>query len=240
MSIAVEILPADQWAVAVAGAWLQRLAARPDLVQCVASGLTPKPVYAAMAGHAAAFSRSTVFLLDEFGGMAPGHPARSAEMVRTDLISRVNMRADGFVVPDVDGGVAAVDAVAEAYDRAIVAAGGLGLAIVGIGTNGHIGMNEPGSDPRSPTRRVELAASTSAATARCGAEGSLPTWGLTVGLGPLRDSHEIWVLATGSSKAEAVHAALRGPVTTDCPASLLQDHPRCTFWLDDAAASLLG
>jgi 6-phosphogluconolactonase/glucosamine-6-phosphate isomerase/deaminase len=115
---------------------------------------------------------------------------------------------------------------------------GFDLCILGVGLNGHLGMNEPGSPNDAPTRRVELHTSSQASAAKYGVRQT-PTWGVTIGLKELLASEEIWLLATGSSKAEIVARALEGEVTTDVPASLLRQHPNTTAWLDSSAATQL-
>jgi glucosamine-6-phosphate deaminase len=130
-----------------------------------------------------------------------------------------------------------MEGMCRAYEAAID--NRLDLTVLGIGTNGHIGMNEPGTPTDSRTRRVALAPETTRAAARYFGADQLPTWGVTLGLATLLASGEIWLLATGEAKADAIRAAVRGWVSADLPASLLQTHDNCLLFADAAAAARL-
>lgn len=225
----LETLPADGWAAAVADAWRERLATSAALRMCLPSGSTPAPVYALLE---AGFARTEAFLLDEFGGLPPGHHGRSESMVRRDLLDHVDLPEPRFHVPDVDA--ADVDAACASFD-ARIADGGLDLAVLGLGTNGHLGMNEPGSAPDSPTRVVRLAPATREGTRRYGIDEP-PTWGVTIGLGPLLAAREVWLLVAGARKRAILDRVLHGEMSTDCPASLLRDHPDAVVWANDTAS----
>ncbi len=126
-------------------------------------------------------------------------------------------------------------AEADRFAVALRDAGGLDIAVLGIGTNGHVAFNEPGSTSDSPARLVALAPESRAAAASAWA-GEPPTEGLTLGLQELRGARTVLVLANGAHKAEQVRRALEGPPSPDCPASLLRQHPELTWVLDDPAA----
>jgi glucosamine-6-phosphate deaminase len=234
---ALEVLAPGAWAAAVASRLADRLRQRPDLRVCLPTGDTPTPVYAELvAGERrgdVSLARATVILLDEWAGLPPGDPARCDARLRTELIDRL-AAPPAFVPIDVDG--PDDEAAALAHDAA---AHGLDLAILGLGMNGHVGFNEPGSRPDDPTRLVRLAVSSrEAATARYGA-GSTPTAGITVGLARLLEAGECWLLVTGERKAGVLRRALELPEGPDCPASYLCRHARLTVFADEAAASLL-
>jgi glucosamine-6-phosphate isomerase len=207
---------------------------------CLPAGHTPTLVYAAMARAVAArhvsFRHADVFLLDEYGALAADDPGRCDNMLRRGLLDHVDLPAAQFY--SLDTHTTDMDRVCRDYD-AELARGGLDLTLLGIGLNGHLGMNEPGSDPTSTTRRVELHESTIAASTRYLAHSNAPTWGITVGLERLLGSKEVWLLAAGANKAEIVRRALKGAIGTDVPATLLRNHPNCVVWLDAAAAALL-
>jgi glucosamine-6-phosphate deaminase len=229
------------WSAAVVDTWCHRLATTPRLRMCLPAGHTPTHVYADMARanaeHRASFRRAEVFLLDEYGTLALDDPGRCENMLRRNLLDHVDLPAGQFY--SIDTATNDIARICRDYD-AQLARGGLDLTMLGIGLNGHLGMNEPGSDPVSiTTRRVELHASTIAASARYLNHTNVPTWGITVGLGQLLQSKEIWLLACGANKAEIVHRALSGAVGIDVPATLLRNHPKCIVWLDAAAAALL-
>ena len=198
---------------------------------CLATGSTPLPVYERVASAPGAFAASSVLLLDEFGGLPPDEPERCDAVLRrvlVDLVEVADYRSIDVDVDDLDAECAAVD---RWLDR-----GGLDLAVLGLGVNGHLGMNEPGSSPDGRTARVELAESTIEGAQRYFARRHRPTWGVTVGLRDLLRADEVWVLAAGPTKADIVARSLQGPAGIDVPASLLQQHPNCTWWLDPPAA----
>jgi glucosamine-6-phosphate deaminase len=224
------------WAAMVADLVIGRLQAHPAMRICLPTGLTPVPIYDRLADAVAAgsvsFARAEVFLLDEFGGVDPRDPGRCDQMLQRYLLSRVDLPPARFHRLDLGGDI---ETVCREYEAAI--GEGCDLALLGIGTNGHVGMNEPGSAADSVTRRVSLAPDTIAASARYFGHDRLPTWGVTMGLGTLRRSREIWILASGAGKAAIVQQTLQGPVTTARPATQLRDHPAVLLIVDDEAAA---
>jgi glucosamine-6-phosphate deaminase len=233
----LEVLPAGEWPAAVASRLAERLRERPALRVCLPTGDTPTPVYAELLAAErrgdVSFAAATVVLLDEWAGLPPGDPARCDARLRRELIDRL-AAPPAFVPIDVDG--LDDEAAALAHDSAVR---GLYLAVLGLGMNGHVGFNEPGSRPDDPTRLVRLAVSSrEAATARYGAS-TVPTAGITVGLLRLLEAEECWLLVTSERKAQILRRALDEPEGLDCPASYLRRHPRLTVFADEAAASLL-
>lgn len=197
---------------------------------CLPAGTTPVPIYQEVARRAD-FRRASIFLLDEFG-LEAGDPGRCDEMLRRDLLDL--LPAPPAVVDGLDPSAPDLTGECDRYERRI-AAGGLDLTILGLGANGHLGLNEPGSDPGSPTRVVRLASTTAAGMSAYGAKGSTD-WGMTIGMGTLLGSGEIWLLAAGEHKADILRETLQGPVTPQVPASLLRTAPKVVVWADDAAA----
>ncbi len=177
----------------------------------------------------------TIYLLDEFGGLPKGDPGRCETMLRRSLVDIARGEPE-LIVPDVDA--ADPDAEAARYQRAIEA-GGLDLAILGLGSNGHVGMNEPGSGRDSPTRVVSLEPDTSLHAQRAYGASVFPTWGLTVGLEQLLAARQVWLLVTGGHKAEILKLTLTAPVGPSVPATFLRDHPAATVLADESAAALL-
>ena len=227
------------WTQAVCSLWRDRLRTQPDLKMCLPSGATPVGIYAGMARSVRAglvsFARATVFALDEFGGLASDDPGRSAQMLRRQLIDAIDLPPGAFHVLDPD--VPDPERQCRDYDAAI--GEGFDLVLLGIGLNGHLGMNEPGSREDSPTRRVELHGTTIQSSARYFTHDRLPQWGLTVGMQAILSSKEVWLLANGSAKAAIVRRTVRGEITTDLPASLLRRHRDCALLVDaDAGADL--
>jgi glucosamine-6-phosphate deaminase len=225
------------WTHALSSLWRDRLRAQPKLRMCLPSGTTPVEVYAEMSDSArqglVSFRHATVFALDEFGGLAADDPGRTSHTLQRQLIDAVDLPRSAFHVLDPDN----TDVVAHCahYDAAI--GDGFDLVLLGIGLNGHLGMNEPGSPVDCPTRRVELHESTVQSSARYFAHQNLPRWGLTVGLKALLGAKEVWLLAKGPAKATIVSKTLRGEIATSNPASLLRRHPNAWLFLDAAAAA---
>jgi glucosamine-6-phosphate deaminase len=216
---------------------------QPDLVIGLPAGRTPIPLYEALVAlHRAGrldFSAATAFNLDEFVGLAKTHPASYGAFLRHHLFAAIDLRPARIHL--LDG--ASQDAARECarYERAIARAGGLDVAVLGIGANGHIGFNEPGPALTAETHRVRLAAATRRANAALfgGRLSQVPREALSMGIGTILRARRIALLATGRSKAGAVARMLEGPVTPRVPASFLQLHPRVEVWLDRAAAARL-
>ncbi len=241
----VVILESEQAASdAVATFVAKTLTATPDLVLALPTGRTPIGFYAGLvdghrSGHAD-FRRATVFGLDEFVGLRPADPRSFRAFLRRHLLDHVNIpRAR---IHGLNG--AATDWVKEAagYEEQIARAGGLDLAIVGIGRNGHVGFNEPAGWLTARTHRVKLRADTRRANAEAfaGRWRDVPTHALSMGMGTILNARGVILLAFGRHKAAIVRRALDGPVTTHVPASLLQLHPNVVVVLDRSAARTIA
>ena len=223
----------DVWAGNVAAAWAERLEARPTLRHVPReSGSTPLPVYARMAATPAAFAGGAVLLLDEFGGLAPDEPARCDRVLRDHLVDRVRpatYRSIDTAAGDLAGECAGID---EWIDD-----GGIDLAVVGLGSNGHIGMNEPGSAVAGRTARVELAPSTVEGAARSFGGRTRPTWGVTVGSrrSPRRP-RGVGAGDRGGQGSDRRPLPPRTPVRRTRRRRCSKPTPRCTWWLDEDAA----
>ncbi|MFP5311472.1 MAG: glucosamine-6-phosphate deaminase [Actinomycetes bacterium] len=224
-----------------AGAIEQLVRRKPDAVLGLATGSSPLPVYDALAARheqGLDFSRASGFALDEYVGLPAGHPQSYREVVRRAFTNRVNIRPENVHGPD--GTAADIPAACEAYEQAITAAGGVDLQLLGVGTDGHIGFNEPGSSFRSRTRIKSLIEQTRRDNARFfNGLAEVPHHVLTQGLGTIMDARHVILVATGAQKAQAVRDFIEGPVAAICPASVLQFHPHTTVLLDEAAASAL-
>ena len=210
----------------------------PALKICLPTGLTPAAVYAEMVHNVRdgdiSFSRASIFALDEFGGLPADDPGLTKNTLDRQLVSSIDLPPERFHF--FEPSARDVDEQCRTYDQA---AGRFDLVLLGIGLNGHLGMNEPGSDPDSPTRRVDLHDSTIQAAARYFDHANLPRWGVTVGLGPILAAREVWLLATGAGKADVVRTTVRDAGGPHLPASLLRNHPNCSFFLDAEAGALL-
>ncbi|MET9486171.1 glucosamine-6-phosphate deaminase [Nocardia sp. NPDC006630] len=177
------------------------------------------------------------FLLDEYIGLPPGHPQSYAQFIRDEFTSHVDFEDSDVHSPD--GNAADIPAAAADYERAIAQTGRISVQILGIGANGHLGFNEPGSSLRSRTRVKTLTPKTREDNARFFDDDltQVPTHVLTQGLGTISDADHLVMIATGSGKAGAVAAAVEGPVSAFCPASILQMHPHVTVIVDPEAAA---
>jgi glucosamine-6-phosphate deaminase len=214
---------------------------KPDAVLGLATGSSPLPVYDELAARhlqGLDFSRSSGFALDEYVGLPAGHPESYREVIRREFTNRVNIAPENVHGPD--GTAEDIPAACAAYEQAIAAAGGVDLQLLGVGTDGHIGFNEPGSSFASRTRIKSLIEQTRRDNARFfNSLAEVPHHVLTQGLGTIMAARHVILLATGAQKAKAVRDFVEGPVAAICPASILQFHPHATVLLDEAAASAL-
>ncbi len=227
------------WVAGVASLWRDRLQTNPRLRMCLPSGNTPIRIYAAMAESVkhglVSFRDAEIFALDDYGGLAPDDEGKCVNMLRRHLVDHIDLPKGRFHFIDTDA--ADLESVCREYDRLI--GDSFDLTLLGIGLNGHLGLNEPGSSPDSATRRVEMHASTIGASANYLKHANLPTWGVGVGLKPLLGSKEVWLLANGAKKAEIIRRAVKGEITTEIPASLLRKHPNSCLFVDAEAGALL-
>jgi len=227
------------WVAGVASLWRDRLQTNPRLRMCLPSGNTPIRLYAAMAESVkrglVSFRKAEIFALDDYGGLAPDDEGKCVNILRRFLIDHIDLPKEQFHFIATDA--PDLERVCRDYDRLI--GDGLDLTVLGIGLNGHLGLNEPGSAPDSTTRRVKMHASSIGASADYLKHSNRPTWGVTVGLKHLLASKEIWLLASGAKKADIIRRAVKGDVTTEVPATLLQKHPNCFLSVDAEAGALL-
>ncbi len=216
---------------------------KPRAVIGLATGSSPLGIYDELAARCAAgevsFAQAGGFTLDEYVGLPAEHPETYHNVIRRDFVSKVDFAPDAVQGPD--GLAEDVPATCRAYEAAIAAAGGIDLQILGIGTDGHIGFNEPGSSLASRTRIKTLTRQTRIDNARFFGDDidRVPMHCITQGLGTIMSARHIVLVASGTAKAEAVHQLTEGPVSALWPATILQHHPHVTVLLDEAAASRL-
>lgn len=180
--------------------------------------------------------------LDEYVGLPAGHPESYRAVLEREVCDVVGLQRSRLHVPDGTGAdLAALTAAARAHEARIAELGGVDVQILGIGANGHLGFNEPGSALSSRTRVKRLSDRTRADNARFfTAADDVPTHCITQGLGTILAARSLVLVATGSAKAAAVAAALEGPLSASCPASVLQWHADAVAVLDEEAAALLA
>jgi glucosamine-6-phosphate deaminase len=221
--------------------FLNQLAIKPDSVFGLATGSTPLGMYAeiikARKEYGYDFSRVRTFNLDEYVGLPPTHPQSYHRFMEKNLCNGLNVKKSNINIPE--GTAKNLSKFCHEYEQKIKQHP-IDLQILGIGANGHIGFNEPGSKATSLTRVVNLTAETIHDNARFfKTENKVPTQAVTMGISTILSAKKIIILASGKHKAEALRRMLEGGRTVDCPASFLQEHPEVYVVLDKAAASLL-
>jgi glucosamine-6-phosphate deaminase len=240
----VVILPSAAEAALAAARIVARLVrVNPRAVLGLATGETPKPVYAELVRvhreEGLDFSCVTTFNLDEYVGLGEAHAGSYRRYMRENLFHQVNLRPERTHMPD--GAAADVDAACAAYEEAIRAAGGIDLQLLGIGADGHIGFNEPTSSLASRTRVKTLTAATlDAIRAQLSPGAEPPRHVITMGIGTILEARRCVLLAFGARKAAAIAKMVEGPVTALVPASALQLHPQTTVLVDEEAAGQLA
>ena len=216
---------------------------KPTAVLGLATGSSPLAIYDELAARCDAgrisFAQARGFTLDEYVGLPADHPERYRTVIDTVFVNRVDFSPGAVQGPD--GLATDIAAACAAYEDAIHAAGGVDLQILGIGTDGHIGFNEPGSSLASRTRIKTLTRQTRIDNARFFDDNldAVPTHCLTQGLATIMAARHVVLVATGRGKAEAVHQLVEGAVSAMWPATILQHHPHVTVLLDDSAARRL-
>ena len=216
---------------------------KPDSVLGFATGSTPIATYQELIRlhrvEGLDFSRVTTFNLDEYVGLNATHPASYHAFMDAHLFSHINVPRERIHIPD--GMAADVPAECARFEAAIRAAGGIDLQLLGIGSDGHIGFNEPSSSLASRTRIKTLTELTRANNARFfdGDLTNVPLHCITMGVGTIMETRAVLLLAFGAGKAQAVAEAVEGPITAMNPASILQMHPVAKCLMDEPAASRL-
>jgi glucosamine-6-phosphate deaminase len=239
------ILPSAETVCARGARLVARLlTAKPDAVLGLATGSTPRPLYAELVRlHREAglsLARATTFNLDEYVGLPPDHPGSFRRYMEEALFQHVDLRPERAHLPD--GMAADVPGSAAAYEAAIATAGGIDLVLLGLGEDGHLAFNEPTSSLASRTRMKTLSSGTRRANQRAfgGDADAVPRHVITVGIATILSARRCVLLVTGERKAAALACTAEGPLTAMVPASALQLHPQATVLCDESAASALA
>ncbi|MCI1775898.1 MAG: glucosamine-6-phosphate deaminase [Paenibacillus lautus] len=208
----------------------------------LATGSTPVGLYAKLIEMnrqgLVSFAQTTTYNLDEYVGLPENHPESYRTFMNEKFFNHVDIRMDRTHVPN--GNAADPEAECLNYDKMLEEFGPVDLQLLGLGHNGHIGFNEPGESLSGGTHVVELQEKTRNANARFFPTlDDVPTHAITMGVATIMKARQILLLVRGEDKAEIVHRALTGPITTECPASLLQCHPNVVVLLDQGAGRLL-
>ena len=213
---------------------------RPNCVLGLATGSTPIGTYKNLiAGNKAgsySFKEVTTVNLDEYKGLAPTHDQSYRYFMNDNLFNHVDVDKSKTNVPD--GLAADADAECARYDELVASLGYADLQLLGLGNNGHIGFNEPGPSFVKETHVVDLTESTIDANKRFFASrDDVPRQALTMGIGVIMNAKRILLIASGAAKADALYAAVCGPISPDCPASILQLHKDVVIVADKEALS---
>ncbi|MBI5865013.1 MAG: glucosamine-6-phosphate deaminase [Planctomycetes bacterium] len=219
------------------------LNAKPNAVLGMATGSTPLGLYQELVRmHRAEgldFSQVTTFNLDEYVGLSPQHEQSYHFFMQQNFFQHVNIPPQNVYIPS--GTTSNCRAFCDWYERRIKECGGIDVQILGIGSDGHIAFNEPGSSLMSRTRLKTLAKSTIDDNARFFASrGDVPIYAITMGVGTILEARQCVLLANGGNKARAIAQAVEGPVTSMITASALQLHPSVQVFVDAAAAGELS
>ncbi|HLU46596.1 MAG TPA: glucosamine-6-phosphate deaminase, partial [Planctomycetota bacterium] len=232
----------DEGADLVTREILRRLESKPDLVLGLATGSTPIGVYERLVRlhreKGVDFSRVRTFNLDEYIGLSAEHPQSYRFFMRRHLFDALNIPAANIHFPPTEG--PELQRKCREYDEKIQAVGGIDIQILGIGSNGQIGFNEPTSSLRSGTRVKTLTEKTLRDNSRFYSSGETqPHLATTMGIGTILGAKRILLQAFGEKKADAIRAIVEGPISAFWPGSVLQLHPETTLFLDRASASRL-
>jgi len=232
----------DEMSQKVAEIIKQSLLKKPNLVLGLATGSTPLGTYQEIIKkhkkEKLDFSQVTTFNLDEYVNLSSDHPQSYNYYMQKNLFQQINLQEKNIFIPD--GKAQDLDKYCAWYEEKIQEKGGIDLQIVGIGRNGHIGFNEPGSKFSSQTRVISLDRKTIEDNARFFADISqVPRKAITMGIAGILQAKKILLLANGEHKAEIVFQALKGRISEDLPASVLQKHPDLVVILDQEAGKLI-
>ncbi|MBO9596962.1 MAG: glucosamine-6-phosphate deaminase [Cohnella sp.] len=227
---------------AAAGIMIGTVQTTPRAVLGLATGGTPVGIYGEVVKEykrgMISFRNAVSFNLDEYVNIPADHPESYHSYMNQHLFSHIDLPASQRHIPD--GNAADPESECRRYDSLIEQAGQIDLQLLGLGHNGHIGFNEPAHALIRGTHVVDLAEETREANARFfDSIDEVPKQALTMGVGTILKAKKILLVVKGADKADIVARALQGPITTDCPASLLQTHPNLIVLLDAPAASKL-
>lgn len=225
----------------VAGILIEAVRQNPSIILGLATGGSPIGVYNNMVkdhvAHQTNYENVQTYNLDEYEGLSGDHPQSYRQFMNQNLFNHLNIKLENTHVPS---GLGDLESVCRAYDAAIENAGGIDIQLLGIGTNGHIAFNEPGTPFDSMTHVTHLTENTIEDNARFfDSMDMVPKRAVTMGIKSILKAKKIILIAMGESKAEVINAMINGPVTESVTASALQNHPDVTVFIDQEAASLL-
>ena len=220
----------------------EQIEKKPDTVLGLATGSTPLGTYRELIKlykeNKIDFSKVVSFNLDEYVNLLPEHEQSYQYFMKENFFNHINIIPENYFLPD--GMAKNIPQSCVEYENNIEAHGGIDIQILGIGSNGHIAFNEPGSSLGSRTRVKTLSKSTIEDNSRfCENIDEVPRYAITMGIGTILDSRLLILLASGENKAEAIAKTIEGPITAMVPATVVQLHPKVTIVIDTEAASKL-
>ena len=231
----------EQIAVAAGEIFVRLVKENPKAKLGLATGASPVKMYQYLISQYENgyldFSEVASYNLDEYCDLPRADKNSYYTFMHENLFSQINIKEEHVHLPN--GNAADMDAECRRYDRLLADIGGVDVKLLGIGTNGHIGFNEPADAFTEGTYKVKLTDSTIRSNSIYFDEGKMPHYAVTMGVGTIMTAKKIVLIATGESKADAMRAMIRGEVTPHCPASILQTHPDAVIFMDKAAASKL-
>ncbi len=231
----------EQIAVAAGEIFVRLVKENPKAKLGLATGASPVKMYQYLISQYENgyldFSEVASYNLDEYCDLPRADKNSYYTFMHENLFSQINIKEEHVHLPN--GNAADMDAECRRYDRLLADIGGVDVQLLGIGTNGHIGFNEPADAFTEGTYKVKLTDSTIRSNSIYFDEGKMPHYAVTMGVGTIMTAKKIVLIATGESKADAMRAMIRGEVTPHCPASILQTHPDAVIFMDKAAASKL-
>lgn len=231
----------EEIGVACADIFEELLTSKPACVLGLATGASPVPTYTELVKRCEngkiSFKNVKSFNLDEYCDLPKNDKNSYYTFMHENLFDHVDIKEENVHI--LNGNAEDTAKEAADFDAAIDAAGGIDIQLLGIGTNGHIGFNEPGESFPEGTFKVKLTDSTIASNSIYFKEDSMPRYALTMGIGSILKAKKIVLIATGVKKAEAIKKTVKGEVSPSCPASILQQHPNAIILIDKAAAKLL-
>lgn len=238
----IETTSYDELSQKAAEALISRIMKNPRLNLGLATGSTPTGLYANLIEdhkkNKTSYKEINTFNLDEYIGIAKKDPQSYHYFMCENLFEHIDIPLEQTHIPD--GTARDLDEECNRYEQFIKEHGGIDLQVLGIGQNGHIGFNEPGTPFASRTHIITLAESTRKANSRFfDSLAEVPTRAITMGIASIMDSKEIFLLISGSSKAEALARLMNGEISEQFPASVLKKHPNVTIFADKQATALL-
>ncbi|HSI77861.1 MAG TPA: glucosamine-6-phosphate deaminase [Lunatimonas sp.] len=227
--------------IAAAELFIKAVRLNPKIVLGFSTGNSPKGIYQLLIQdhlkNKTSYKSVTTFNLDEYVGLGTSSEQNYRYFMDTHLFNHLDIDKSKTHVPS---GLGDLDASCRLYDEKIEKAGGIDLQLIGIGTNGHIAFNEPGTPFDTRTHIANLSEETIEANSKdFPSKNDIPKRAVTMGIQSIMEAKQLVMVAFGKNKAEAIKRMIEGPIHTDMPASILQKHPNVTIFLDQEAASLL-